>query len=681
MFRPYYTKIRLKSKALARKLKKPTRVLDIEQFYSRHWQGPLPNANFVFARTNSRFFFDPKALGQYQKALRSEFPKSCSQIIRRADKAVAHIFDMLGSGERSLGDKIDWHKDFKSGKRWEPKPFYNIRIVDFTDNSDVKVPWELSRLQFLPDLGRAYWLTGNLNYGNEFREILKNWDEANPVDIGVNWTCSMEVAIRAINIIWGLHYFAQDIDEDFLRRVIRLLYYHGLHIEKNLEYVASGANSNHLISDFLGLLYLGILFPEFDRAKKWKRVATEGLEREIRNQVFSDGPDYECSTSYHRLVLEMFLSAFILGRVNAISFSDVYKDRLRKMIDFSLAMTPTSGHVPLMGDNDDGFVVKLSTDDPTDHRELIDLGLVVFGERVPYTIPMTEERLWYLGLDSLIIFSSHKNASSQQFKKGGYAIIKNDDFQLVFNCAGIPEKSIGGHKHNDLLSFTLEIEGKPYLIDPGTFCYSADFKMRNLSRSTAFHNTVTIDGREQNRFFEKRLFYMSHDAKPHISLWANTGDCVVVSASHTGYARLNDAIIHKRTIWVSLEAYSIMIQDDFAGKENDNHTFDLSYMTPSRDVSRTDLNSAAVGDQKYKHLIINVSEACLKDGKIKAIEYFPRYGAKEPATLITYTYLSRLPFQIITKIARGSKHLPINDQFQVTQWDLKKRFETAGLAI
>ncbi len=526
---PYIIKINLKSKALVRRLRPTVKVVPLGRFYSRKWRGLPPEPGYFSDRQKPKFFFAPVDLDKYRRALKSHFPASCRNISRKATNAVAHRFDLLGSGEVFLGDRIDWHTDFKSGKRWPLVPFARTKIVEPGNNSDIKIPWELSRLQFLSDLGRGHVLDGNPIFKREFISLLDNWGEKNPVDMGANWACSMEVAIRAINIIWGLHFFEFDEgDREFMRRQIRSLYYHGLHIEKNLEIISDGANSNHLVSDYLGLFYIGLLLPEFDRSSKWLSMGRAGLESEIRAQVNSDGVDYECSTSYHRLVLEMFLSAFILGRINDLPFSEDYQKRLYGMIRFSEAITPSSGIAPLMGDSDDGFVIQLSEGEPGDHRFLVDIGLLLFGERVPRNIPVSEERLWYLGPESAVPYHSSQPAKSTLFKDSGYAVIRSDDFHLLFNAAGVPPKGLGGHKHNDLLSFTLELDGVPYLIDPGTYCYSADYPMRNLSRSTAMHNTVEIDGREQNRIIPSRLFYLVRDANPRINLWTDLGKTVVV---------------------------------------------------------------------------------------------------------------------------------------------------------
>lgn len=619
--------------------------------------------------------------------MENNFPDACRQIVKSADNALAHTFDLLGSSPIFLGRDINWHLDFKSGVRWPIRPYHQIRIVNFDDTSDIKVPWELSRLQFLVDLGRAFLLTGNQAYKKEFEAILGDWEKSNPVDKGINWACSMEAAIRAINIIWGIYLFGNEISPQRLCRAIKLLYYHALHIEQNLEIVSAGANSNHLIANYQGLFFIGTLFPEFDRSARWRKLSLDGLEAQIREQVLPDGVDYECSTSYHRLVLEMFLSAFILGRINSQSFSEIFRERLHRMIHFSAALTAPSGLVPLIGDNDDGFIVKLSTDNPADHRPLIDIGLLMFGERIPLAVPISQERLWYFGKESLVAFKTARNSRSRLFKESGYGVISGDDFHLVFNAAAIPGQSFGGHKHNDLLSFTLEIGGESYLIDPGTFCYSADYRQRNASRSVNNHNTVAIDGAEQNRFWEKRLFYLVNDAKTNINLWASFDNCAVISASQTGYGRLDDKIAHKRTVWVSLVSGSLHVLDEFSGRAGSLHTFDHSFITPVTAVTSSGRSTAVLRGSQNKRLIIKALENDLLEFIIEPANYSPRYGIRLPATKIIYRYQARLPFKIFTMMAPcskqsyGSAGLEDEDRLRLAAYDIKKTFEAVGLGV
>jgi hypothetical protein len=105
----------------------------------------------------------------------------------------------------------------------------------------------------------------------------------------------------------------------------------------------------------------------------------------------------------------------------------------------------------------------------------------------------------------------------------------------------------GSHTHNDKLSVVLRIKGEQLLCDSGTYCYLRDGNARNRFRSTAAHNTLTIDGMEQNSFVPDMLFYSENEAHVSPIQYTESGPEISVCASHTGYQRKSD-VLHRRTV-------------------------------------------------------------------------------------------------------------------------------------
>jgi len=649
-FRPFLLKIRLKLKTWAVRFRPVIKPAPVETFFKKHWRGDELGETYFHSCEYRRFFFDLNTKEEFANALNKKFHGNKDSILTQAHKILEHRLDLLGSGEVNLGETINWHRDFKSGYEWPKVHFSKIKTVDLNNQADVKVPWELSRLQFITTLGRAYWLTGDSKYKEQFVFELTDWIKSNPVDHGVNWTCSMEVAIRAINIIWGMNFFSGrgELSGKVLKEVICSLYYHGIHIERNLEFIDSGSNTNHLLSNYLGLFYVGLLFPEFDRSEKWLSVSKRGLEKEIELQVIEDGADYECSLSYHRLVLEIFLSAFILGKRNNVEFSETFINRLTRMIEFSSALTGPSGKVPSIGDNDDGFLVKLANSDPHDHRALLDVAAQYLEIKVAENVGLPEERLWYIGPHSLTRWSKMTIRKPQLFKNSGYAVIQNSGMHLVFNAAAITEKGFGGHKHNDLLSICLEIDSIPLLIDTGTSCYTSDYRLRNKSRSTATHNTIRVNEQEQSRFLEKALFFMFRDARARIDLWTVTDDVVVVSGWHDGYSRLGSSIMHRRTLEVSLKNNSIDIWDEVTGTGEEVHTIECNFLTPWSSVKSEKHPEIKIIADNLATLKLNFESSSELHLKHSSADYYPRYGVTVKGTQISCHSRTRLPFNLHT---------------------------------
>ncbi len=678
MLRLIFVKIRHKLAAILKKLARPVQVLPVECFFDKRFAAQAPDQNYFTTRTYPRFFFDHSRRESFRQAYLSHFSKEQPAIIVQAEKYLEHKFDLLGSSQVDLGETIDWHSDFKSGFSWPQENFTRIKIVELDNHADVKIPWELSRLQHLSTLGRAYWLTNDAKYKEQFIFIISDWLKHNPVDNGVNWTCSMEVGIRAINIIWGMYFFGSrgELPQEFIKKVIHSLYYHALHIERNLEIIDEGSNSNHLIANYLGLYYVGLLFSEFDRSKKWLTTAVTGLEKEMLLQVAEDGADYECSLPYHRLVLEMFLSAFILGKINDSDFSAQFTARLAKMAEFSAAMTAPSGKAPAIGDNDDGFVIKLANSDPHDHLALLDIAAQFLDVKIPENVKLSEERLWYTGANSLGQRHGTVPRKSCLFKKSGYGVIQNEKMHLVLNACGIAPKALGGHKHNDLLSLNLEIDSVPFLIDAGTGCYTSDYHLRNKSRSTAKHNTIMIDSAEQARFLEKRLFFMYRDAHPRIDLWTVTDKIVLVSAYHDGYSRQGKSIIHRRTLEVDLANRSIDIWDEITGDGDEEHFIESNFLTPLECHKNKNSNDALLASPAGVSLMVEFSSPSELHLHAVPTDYYPTYGTLKKGTQLCCKCRTKLPFKLTTRMvcdSNGNSFLPKSEltgmsTSRSTQW-------------
>ena len=84
----------------------------------------------------------------------------------------------------------EWRRDSRSGYLWPLDYHRDLKLIR-SDGSDVRVVWELNRLGHL---------LGSQN-AEQFITHLQSWHEQNPYARGPNWSCAMEVALRAINVL------------------------------------------------------------------------------------------------------------------------------------------------------------------------------------------------------------------------------------------------------------------------------------------------------------------------------------------------------------------------------------------------------------------------------------------------------------------------------------------------
>ena len=295
-------------------------------------------------------------------------------------------------------EPIPWQMDFKSGYTWSPKTWYTEVAYGHLPGVDVKVPWELARMQHLPMFARAFRTVEKAErdvYAREFRNEILDFIALNPPQFGVNWHCTMDVGIRVAN--WLAAYdlfkaFGASFDDAFERTLASSVYDHGRHIIRNLEY-SPDLRSNHYLSDIVGLLFAALHLPSTDETDAWIAFALQEMGSEMAHEFHEDGSNFEGSTSYHRLSTELMLYGALFAvqmdrsrrdRVKSYRCSlhhvqpslrplekqdfDLDRDeifpawfweRLAKALRFTSELLHEDGTIPQIGDNDSGRFLKL----------------------------------------------------------------------------------------------------------------------------------------------------------------------------------------------------------------------------------------------------------------------------------------------------------------------------------
>ncbi|MFQ5685048.1 MAG: alginate lyase family protein [Candidatus Scalindua sp.] len=525
------------------------------------------------------------------------FPKAIEKKRVSADQIKNHIFDFLGTGYKHWGNKINWHKDIKSGHKWPMRFYTDYAISDLTPGNgiDVKIPWELSRCHQMVVLAQLWYLTNDKKYAEECFSQWESWLSSNPWCYGINWTCTMEVAIRAVNWLWAFMLLstASAWTSKRKRKLSLSLWQHATYIEHNLEVgVQRGQiiKANHYLSNVCALACLGLICHELPGVERWRKVGLKSLENEIRRQVLSDGFFFESSTSYHRLAVELFLIPAILAKRVGYKMTGEYWARLEKMLEVILYMKRPDGCVPQIGDNDDGRLLILNgyPDWPRhDHRYLLALGAVLFNRsdfKVAAGEECPEDVFWLLGQDGVEKFksliSNTKTLSCKKFPEGGLYTINNRDRgdYAIVRTGLAPVNAPTAHAHNDTLSLELWLSGQPVFIDPGTFCYTSDLAQRNHFRSTVMHNTVMVGGYEINRIPTDEPFRLERDAVVQVLEWHSGQEDVWLVAERATVVHENLHVRHKRKfIYKTENRGSFVIEDEIEPADNSFIYWHLPY--------------------------------------------------------------------------------------------------------
>jgi hypothetical protein len=614
-----------------------------------------------FRRAASVRFFEGAASDQTRALFENRMPGVREQAVAVAEAICQGRFDLLGHRRLFFGDPVDWHLDPVAGRRAPLVHWSRIDPLDSATVGDSKVVWELNRHQWLVRLGQAYQLTGDERYADAFARYVGEWLRGNPPGLGINWTSSLELALRLISWCWALFLFrnSRALSPDLFVQMLGAIWAQAAHVEKNLSYYYSP--NTHLTGEALGLFYAGVVFPELRRAGRWRTLGARILVEESARQILPDGVYFEQSSCYQRYTVEIYLHFLILAARNGVAVAPPVAERIQQMLDFLLAIRRPDGSIPRIGDADGGWLLPLADRGPDDCQGLFSTAAAVFGRPdYAWAAPApASEPLWLLGAAGLGAWEALRpapppTAPSRLFPQGGYAVMRGGwdahAHHLIFDAGPLGCGMSDGHGHADLLSIQVAVFGVPYLVDPGTYCYAADPEWRAFFRGSTAHSTVVVDSVGQA--VPTGPFRWDSRPRARVRQWVSTEAFDFVDAEHDAYRRLPDPVRHRRRVLFVKSRYWVVV-DDLEGAAE--HRMELRFQFgPLAVTVDPALWARARGPQGRGLLIRPFATVPLKpevtEGEVAPIQGWvsPNYGQRQPAPVLTYSAVTRLPLRIVT---------------------------------
>ena len=289
---------------------------------------------------------------------------------------------------------------------------------------------------------------------------------------------------------------------------------HAGFVADNLELDVGG---NHLIKNLKAAVALGSFFAD----QRLTDIGVGHLGRQLAIQVLADGGHFELSPSYHAQVLGDLID--IRGLLGAVAGPDVpgLDDAIGRMRAWLGIMLLPDGDVAPLNDS-----------------------TVIGAERLDAlgVAPPPARRLAVLA-------------------ESGYAVLRaGERMHLVVDVGAPCPAALPAHAQADCLTFELAVDGQRLIVDPGTSTYQPGVR-RAWERSTAAHNTVTLDGQDQTEVWG--TFRAARLAHPSLEAATDDGTTVSVTGSHDGYRRLPGRPQHRRT-W-EMTAGRLVVRDQVTG--------------------------------------------------------------------------------------------------------------------
>jgi hypothetical protein len=352
---------------------------------------------------------------------------------------------------------------------WFANPTYN-QYKEWT--------WQLSRHWEWDLLAELYQQKPDERYAEGFVRLFQSWvrqavvPENAPGNDTWCWR-TIEAGIRmgrpwprALHTFYRSPHFTDDVLVDWYKS----LWEHGWRL-RNFH-----RTHNWLIMEMNGLAHIAILCPQFKEAPDWLAYAIDKLVFELDTQVYADGFQFELSTGYHQVNIRNYLLAWHVMEAYDVPVPPAFRAVLEKMHSMNVRLMMPDGRLPDLNDGGWLEVAPLLEDAVRHYPERADFRWAYTGGQEG--APPAEKSLAFNYCGYYVMRSGWQPEAIWAFFDGG-------DFGYA-------------HQHEDKLNLLLHAYGRLLLTEAGNYAYDSS-ELRKYVLSTRGHNTIRVDGQDQNR--------------------------------------------------------------------------------------------------------------------------------------------------------------------------------------
>lgn len=462
-------------------------------------------------------------------------------------------------------------------------------FLNVTHGLDAPIDWDAPSRPELERMNLHYMEFLEALDDEVFARVVGEWIEAAPLARAGSWRIAWNSYVVSLRVVVWMQQLAvrrATLSPELIDRAGDSLGQQLRFLESHLELDIGG---NHLLKNAKALLWASAFF-DGDDAARWGRLAASLLEQELAEQVLDDGTHYERSPAYHA---QVFADLVECASVAPASLRTRLVETLQRMAQPLVDLTHPDGGPSLF--NDGGLSMSYST--ASCLAAARDLGVETPAPRARFALA-----------------------------SAGYFGLRTASSYLVVDCGALAPDHLPAHGHGDAFSFEWSLGGRRILVDAGVFEYERG-ELRDLSRSTRSHNTVTLDDRDQSEFWA--AFRVGRRARVRCERFEPLGVGFVLEGAHDGYAHLPGAPIHRRRVIAAGD--SLVIDDEVTGGARQSVRARLLLHPDVRVERRRQETILSCGD------VALVLEA---RGGLEVVDawWFPDFGVKQPTKQIVVNY-------------------------------------------
>ena len=553
-------KYAVKSESIKRKLRKGEKIKmhKIEQMLQ---EGVTVSDVLENLKLREKQFQQGSSFSERGKIIRKLFPDVYAANMEKAENCLKGLTILPGSADlHFIGNPVKWHEN----------------IYDYDEYT-----YQLNRMVHWRTMAEAYSFTGDDRFAKKIIEEFYQWVEDCPCqplykpngELAVEdfsgcrcnqgiWR-SLEVGIRMYRT-WPyiIHHLIDSgfIDEKFLEVYLESVYQHARILYLVTPVLWPNADHNHYLMENNGLLYLSCMFPEFQDAELWKKHAIHEMERSIDAQVTEGGGQIEGCASYHNGCTYWFALPVLLSDRYGFSVSGHYRERLKKMLEYSVHATRPCGGNSSWGDSHTysgtlsmgAFSYYLAFKDSSYMKNTL------YYYSKEDLMKQVAELIWEVPdlrdlaeqLEGLEEKKCQPEENNVNWQKGLKQVFLRTDWSkealyVMFACR-TPVQNL--HAHMDPAGFEVSAYGRVLLGDPAIYYYKNDENRRNL-KSIHWHNCLTLNHRDPWEYIASWAY--GEQKQGDILNVAQNERIIYAVAQHSNYA----PALHRRAVAIVDKRY------------------------------------------------------------------------------------------------------------------------------
>ena len=601
------------------------------------------------------FFTDAQTLAtSIREIIGADGEKS---VLTQAQSILAGNLPFFGRLFFACGFPPKWFQNPVTGHAVSPRqPWTQMRFAS-PAYGDLKFILEPSRFLFVYPLVRAYVLSGDERFPQAFWNAIEDWARRSPPMAGPLWICGQECSLRILAWTFALHAFihSPSTTNERVALLVSMIAAHAWRTAQTLGYARS-QRSNHLISEAVGLWTAGTLYPELREAQVWQNLGAHLLQEAVLDQITPAGVSQQHSFNYQRMILHLLLWTLRLAEICRAPLHEDIRGRTQVAFEFMRAWAdPVSGAAPNYGSDDGSLLFPLAVGSYRDFRPLLQLGAAVLNRPALKSGPWDEPALWF-GVKPAAV--QNTAPASPPSVESGYFRLGNENSWALVRAGRYTRRPFQA----DQLHVDLWWQGINLARDPGTYLYNGPPPWNNGFASTAVHNTVMIDHRDQMRRAGRFLWVDWAQASGRVYSVSGQARADRFEGEHDGYKRLG--VKHRRTVqWLAGPGWVIV--DDIAGAGV--HDVRLHWLMADLPYTVSDSPFQVVfsfGESRARCNLFSSSlthRAIVRAGAQVEGDWpdldtrllgweSPTYGDIRPAVSLVYETRSQLPVRFVTAI-------------------------------